>query len=218
MVARWDGLHEALDGERHSRERDQTDITNHFCGNRGAGRLSAAVLFVLVLRAAFRRVARMLDQVNQQSPERAFLIWTLGRDAVRTSGELLVDYAVRPIGDLLLFGPRDDRARSSCPAAVSGRPGRAPAGRAPRRAVGPQSRPLSLGAGRRRGGTARADWGDLRSIRALLDDRSLGREELRPRLTRIDSPYHVSRASRQPGVASFPAAIVTIEDSSRVIP
>ena len=56
----------------------QTDITNHFLQMGVWGGLPLLILFVLVLRAAFHAVGRALRENEGRSPERSFLIWTLG--------------------------------------------------------------------------------------------------------------------------------------------
>lgn len=55
-----------------------TDITNHFLAMGVMGGLPLLILFVLMLWAAFRAVGRALRENEGQSPERGFLIWTLG--------------------------------------------------------------------------------------------------------------------------------------------
>jgi hypothetical protein len=55
-----------------------TDITNHFLAMGVNGGLPLLILFVLVLWASFRGVGRALRQNQGQSPDRAFLVWTLG--------------------------------------------------------------------------------------------------------------------------------------------
>jgi hypothetical protein len=55
-----------------------TDITNHFLQMGVLGGLPLLILFVLMLRAAFRAVGRALRENEGHSPERSFLIWTLG--------------------------------------------------------------------------------------------------------------------------------------------
>lgn len=55
-----------------------TDMTNHFLQMGVLGGLPLLILFVLMLWAAFRAVGRALRENEGQSPERGFLIWTLG--------------------------------------------------------------------------------------------------------------------------------------------
>jgi hypothetical protein len=56
----------------------QTDITNQFLQMGVWGGLPLLMLFVLMLRAAFRAVGRALRENERRSPERDFLVWTLG--------------------------------------------------------------------------------------------------------------------------------------------
>jgi hypothetical protein len=55
-----------------------TDITNHFLAQGVMGGLPLLIIFVLMLMAAFRAVGRALQENENRSPERAFLVWTLG--------------------------------------------------------------------------------------------------------------------------------------------
>ena len=55
-----------------------TDITNHFLEMGVWGGLPLLIVFVLVLLAAFRAVGRALRENEDRSPERAYLVWTLG--------------------------------------------------------------------------------------------------------------------------------------------
>jgi hypothetical protein len=55
-----------------------TDITNHFLQMGVWGGLPLLILFVVMLRAAFRAVGRALGENEGRSPERSFLVWTLG--------------------------------------------------------------------------------------------------------------------------------------------
>jgi hypothetical protein len=55
-----------------------TDITNHFIGMGVMGGLPLMILFVLMLGAAFRAVGRALCEGEGRSPQRIFLVWTLG--------------------------------------------------------------------------------------------------------------------------------------------
>lgn len=55
-----------------------TDITNHFLAMGVMGGLPLLILFVLMLRAAFRGVGAALANNEGRSPERDFLIWTVG--------------------------------------------------------------------------------------------------------------------------------------------
>jgi hypothetical protein len=61
----------------HANEFD-TDITNHFLEMGVWGGLPLLILFVLMLWAAFREVGKAVHENEGRSPERAFLIWTLG--------------------------------------------------------------------------------------------------------------------------------------------
>jgi hypothetical protein len=55
-----------------------TDITNHFLGMGVMGGLPLMTLFVLMLCVAFRVLGTALRQKEGRTPEREFLIWTLG--------------------------------------------------------------------------------------------------------------------------------------------
>jgi hypothetical protein len=57
---------------------NHVDITNQFLAMGVMGGLPLLIAFVLVLRAAFRAVGGTLREIDGQSPERDFLIWTLG--------------------------------------------------------------------------------------------------------------------------------------------
>ena len=71
------GLHEALDADRHTCQRVSDRYHQSVPADGRLGRLSAADLFVLVLRAAFRAVGEALTE-NEGQVQRAYLIWTLG--------------------------------------------------------------------------------------------------------------------------------------------
>jgi len=57
---------------------NHTDMTNHFLQQGVWGGLPLLILFVLMLRAAFRTVGSALVENEHRAPEHRFLIWTLG--------------------------------------------------------------------------------------------------------------------------------------------
>jgi hypothetical protein len=57
---------------------NHTDMTNHFLAMGVRGGLPLMILFVLMLVAAFRAVGTALGNEEGRTPQRDFLIWTIG--------------------------------------------------------------------------------------------------------------------------------------------
>ena len=91
---------------------NHTDMTNHFLQIGVWGGLPLLVIFVMMLRAGFRRVGAALKEADGRVPDRAFLIWALG---AMLFGEVINFWSISLYDQsviILLLGAHNDRRGS----------------------------------------------------------------------------------------------------------